>query len=41
MLALKPVVNFAAPSGSLEPPWYDLHVHTAEGFSIRQIMEIV
>jgi hypothetical protein len=39
MVALKPVLNFAAPNREPDLP-YDLHVHMARGFSIRQILDL-
>jgi histidinol phosphatase-like PHP family hydrolase len=40
-LALKPLLNLASPATKgLDFPCYDLHVHMASRFSIRQIMDI-
>jgi histidinol phosphatase-like PHP family hydrolase len=39
-LAAWPLSNFAAPADKLDLPLLDLHVHRAEGFSIREILDL-
>ena len=38
--AARPLLNFAAPAEKFEFPLWDLHVHLADRFSIKQAMEI-
>ncbi len=39
-LAAWPLPDFAGPAENLDFPIWDLHVHTADGFSIKDILEI-